>query len=70
MPREKALRIQGGIFQLPEMKELVRNLEQRVAILETELKKTSNRVSRSNAARSKNGSQADKKVRHQRSRGA
>jgi len=70
MPREKALRIQGGIFQLPEMKELVRNLEQRVAILETELKKTSNRVSRSNAARSKKGSQADKKVRHQRSRGA
>jgi UDP-3-O-[3-hydroxymyristoyl] glucosamine N-acyltransferase len=53
MPREKALRIQGGIFQLPEMKELVRNLEQRVAALETELKKTSSRVSRSNAARSR-----------------
>jgi len=53
MPREKALRIQGGIFQLPEMKELVRNLEQRVAALETELKKASSRVSRSKAARSR-----------------
>ena len=70
MPREKALRIQGGIFQLPEMKELVRNLEQRVATLETELTKTSSRVSRSTAARSRKISQADKKVRQRRSRGA
>ncbi len=53
MPREKALRIQGGIFQLPEMKELVRNLEQRVATLEAELKKPSGRASRSKAARPK-----------------
>jgi UDP-3-O-[3-hydroxymyristoyl] glucosamine N-acyltransferase len=47
MPREKALRIQGGIFQLPEMKELVRNLEQRVATLETQSKKSSGRTPRS-----------------------
>jgi len=53
MPREKALRIQGGIFQLPAMKELVRNLERRVATLETQLKKSSGRAPRSNAARSK-----------------
>lgn len=53
MPQEKALRIQGGIFQLPAMKELVRNLEQRVATLETQLKKSSGRAPRSNAARSK-----------------
>ena len=53
MPQEKALRIQGGIFQLPVMKELVRNLEQRVATLETQLKKTSARAPRSKAARSK-----------------
>lgn len=39
MPRDKALRIQGGIFQLPEMKELVRNLEQRVTALEGQLAK-------------------------------
>lgn len=49
MPREKALRIQGGIFQLPEMKELVRNLEQRVAVLEAQLKKSSGRAPRSRA---------------------
>ncbi|BFU91360.1 MAG: UDP-3-O-acylglucosamine N-acyltransferase [Nitrospira sp.] len=47
MPREKALRIQGGIFQLPEMKELVRNLEQRVVALEAQLKKSSDRAPRS-----------------------
>jgi UDP-3-O-[3-hydroxymyristoyl] glucosamine N-acyltransferase len=47
MPREKALRIQGGIFQLPEMKELVRNLEQRVATLEMQSKKSSGRTPRS-----------------------
>ncbi|MGE3976142.1 MAG: UDP-3-O-(3-hydroxymyristoyl)glucosamine N-acyltransferase [Nitrospira sp.] len=49
MPREKALRIQGGIFQLPEMKELVRNLEQRVVALETRLKKSSDLAPRSKA---------------------
>ncbi len=53
MPQEKALRIQGGIFQLPAMKELVRNLEQRVVTLETRLKKSSGRAPRSKAARSK-----------------
>jgi UDP-3-O-[3-hydroxymyristoyl] glucosamine N-acyltransferase len=53
MPREKALRIQGGIFQLPEMKELVRNLEQRVEALETQVNKTSGRAPRSRTARSK-----------------
>ena len=37
MPRDRALRIQGGIFQLPEMKELVRSLEQRVTALEGQL---------------------------------
>ena len=53
MPQEKALRIQGVIFQLPAMKELVRNLEQRVVALETQSKKTSSRAPRSKAARSK-----------------
>ncbi len=53
MPRDKALRIQGSIFQLPEMKELVRNLDQRVAALETQLKKGANRASRSKTARTK-----------------
>ena len=38
MPREKALRVQGAIFQLPELKQLVRDLEQRVALLETQVK--------------------------------
>src|SRR6476646_11137201 len=36
MPQEQALRILGGISQLPAMKELVRNLEQRVVDLETQ----------------------------------
>lgn len=53
MPREKALRIQGSIFQLPEMKELVRNLERRVMALEARLKKSSDRIPRTKAARAK-----------------
>lgn len=69
MPREKALRVQGGIFQLPEMKELVRNLEQRVTALETRLKKSSGRPPRSTATRSKNSSHTGKSIRR-RSRGA
>ena len=43
MPREKALRIQGGIFQLPETRDTVRNLEQRVTALEHQAKSTSRR---------------------------
>lgn len=50
MPQEKVLRIQGSISQLPAMKELVRNLEQRVAALETQ---SSGRAPRSKATRSK-----------------
>ncbi|OQW37520.1 MAG: hypothetical protein A4E19_12625 [Nitrospira sp. SG-bin1] len=52
MPREKALRVQGVIFQLPELKQLVRDLEQRVATLETRMKKTPGRIARTQAARS------------------
>lgn len=55
MSQEKALRIQGSIFQLPAMKELIRNLEQRVATLEAQLKKAPNRAPRSKVARSKKG---------------
>jgi UDP-3-O-[3-hydroxymyristoyl] glucosamine N-acyltransferase len=47
MPREKALRVQGAIFQLPELKELVRSLEQRVATLETGVRESSGPVPRS-----------------------
>jgi UDP-3-O-[3-hydroxymyristoyl] glucosamine N-acyltransferase len=53
MPREKVLRIQGSIFHLPEMRELVRNLEQRVVALETPVKKPSGRTPRTRTARSK-----------------
>jgi UDP-3-O-[3-hydroxymyristoyl] glucosamine N-acyltransferase len=53
MPREKALRIQGSIFQLPEIKELVRDLERRVTTLETHVTPSADRVSRSKASRSK-----------------
>lgn len=53
MPQEKALRIQGNIFQLPAMKELVRNLEQRVVALEAQLKQSSSRAPRSKAGRAK-----------------
>jgi UDP-3-O-[3-hydroxymyristoyl] glucosamine N-acyltransferase len=53
MPREKAMRIQGTIFQLPELKQLVRDLEQRVAELETQARPPSRRTSRSKTARSK-----------------
>jgi len=70
MPQEKALRILGAISQLPAMKELVRNLEQRVVELETQLKKSSGRAPRSRAAGSKKSLQAGEKVRQRRSRGA
>lgn len=53
MPREKALRVQGTIFQLPELKQLVRDLEQRVEALEAQLKHSSGRRPRLKAARSK-----------------
>ncbi len=53
MPRDKALRIQGSIFQLPETRELVRNLEQRVTALEQQTKKSPRRASRSKTSRSK-----------------
>jgi UDP-3-O-[3-hydroxymyristoyl] glucosamine N-acyltransferase len=54
MPREKALRIQGGIFQLPETREMVRNLEQRVTALEQQMnKKPPRTVSQSKKHRSK-----------------
>ena len=41
MPRERALKVQGVIFQLPELKQLVRNLEQRVKTLEEQLDQAS-----------------------------
>lgn len=53
MPREKALRVQGTIFQLPELKQLVRDLEERVETLEAQLKHSSGRRPRLKAARSK-----------------
>jgi UDP-3-O-[3-hydroxymyristoyl] glucosamine N-acyltransferase len=55
MPREKALRVQGVIFQLPELKLLVRDLEQRVVTLESQLKEKESvrRPARSKAGRSK-----------------
>lgn len=53
MPREKVLRIQGSIFHLPEMRDLVRNLEQRVVALETPVKQSSGRTPRSRSAPSK-----------------
>jgi UDP-3-O-[3-hydroxymyristoyl] glucosamine N-acyltransferase len=51
MPRDKALRIQGGIFQLPETRETVRNLEQRVAALERGAQTSSRRSSGSKKRR-------------------
>ena len=53
MPREKALRVQGAIFQLPELKQLVRELEARVTTLETGLKKFPGRTSQAQKARPK-----------------
>jgi UDP-3-O-[3-hydroxymyristoyl] glucosamine N-acyltransferase len=53
MPREKALRVQGAIFQLPELKQLVRDLEARVTTLETGLKKVPARTSRAQKAHPK-----------------
>ncbi|HMS83685.1 MAG TPA: UDP-3-O-(3-hydroxymyristoyl)glucosamine N-acyltransferase [Nitrospira sp.] len=52
MPREKALRIQGGIFHLPETRELVRSLEQRVAALEHQTQTPPRRTSGSKKRRS------------------
>ena len=51
MPREKALRIQGGIFQLPETRELVRSLEQRVAALERQTQTSTRGTSKSKKRR-------------------
>ncbi len=53
MPREKALRVQGAIFQLPELKQLARDLERRVAELEAQVKKPSRQGSGSKTTRSK-----------------
>jgi UDP-3-O-[3-hydroxymyristoyl] glucosamine N-acyltransferase len=53
MPREKAIRVQGVIFQLPELKQLVRDLDQRVAKLETQAQQPSRRTPKSKPARSK-----------------
>jgi hypothetical protein len=39
MPREKALKIKGGLFHLPETREIVRKLEERVTALERYAKK-------------------------------
>jgi UDP-3-O-[3-hydroxymyristoyl] glucosamine N-acyltransferase len=52
MPREKALRIQGGIFQLPEMRDMVRGLEQRVIALESQSRTSSRRTPGSKKRRS------------------
>ena len=53
MPRDKALRIQGGIFQLPETRETVRKLEQRVTALEQQTRPSTRRASGSKTSRSK-----------------
>ena len=53
MVREKALRVQGVIFQLPELKQLVRDLEQRVVTLENQAKESVRRPARSKARQSK-----------------
>lgn len=52
MPREKALRIQGGIFQLPETRETVRKLEERVTALERQASTSSRRTSAAKKRRS------------------
>jgi UDP-3-O-[3-hydroxymyristoyl] glucosamine N-acyltransferase len=53
MPREKALKVQGAIFQLPELKQLVRTLEERVATLEARVQKTTKRPPQPKGTRSK-----------------
>ncbi|MBX3302254.1 MAG: UDP-3-O-(3-hydroxymyristoyl)glucosamine N-acyltransferase [Nitrospira sp.] len=53
MPREKAFKIQGVIFQLPELKQLVRDLEARVMTLEARLQKIPERPSRPRGTRPK-----------------
>jgi UDP-3-O-[3-hydroxymyristoyl] glucosamine N-acyltransferase len=53
MPQEKALRVQGAIFQLPELKKLVRDLEQRVITLENLVKEPARRPARSKVGQSK-----------------
>ncbi len=52
MPREKALRIQSGIFQLPETRETVRKLEERVTALERQASTSSRRTSAAKKRRS------------------
>jgi len=52
MPREKALRIQGGIFQLPETRETVRKLEERVTALERQASTSSRRTAAAKKRRS------------------
>lgn len=53
VPREKALRLQGAIFQLPAMKELVHNLERRMVTLENLVKEPARRPARSKARQHK-----------------
>jgi UDP-3-O-[3-hydroxymyristoyl] glucosamine N-acyltransferase len=44
LPRDRALRVQGVIHQLPEMHQLVRSLEQRIEALEKPSQRTSPRA--------------------------
>lgn len=53
MSREKALRVQGALFHLPELKQLVRDLEGRVVTLERQIKDSVPRPARSKMGRSK-----------------
>jgi UDP-3-O-[3-hydroxymyristoyl] glucosamine N-acyltransferase len=53
MPREEALKVQGAIFQLPELKRLVRDLEGRLTTLEARLQTASERSSRPRGTRPK-----------------
>ena len=53
MPREKALKVQGVIFQLPELKQLVRDLEERVATIEARVPKVPRRPAQPRGTRSK-----------------
>lgn len=53
MPRERALRVQGALFHLPELKQLVRDLEQRVVTLENQVKESVRRPTRSKGERLK-----------------
>lgn len=53
MPREKALKVQGAIFQLPELKQLVRELDERVKTLEARPQKVPGRPPRPKQTRPK-----------------